>query len=248
MSQRPRSRDHSIHLQGQDLLQAIGDRPVRLPGRTVLVLAVGGLRVRLLRSLITLTSVVLAIAFLGYTGLSNCLVLNLAKATTVTSAIFNQRDAAEIERLLRQSGTNIRQVLDETNQLDNWLITMALLTCAVGIANAMLMSVSERFREIGTMKCLGAVDSLVVKLFLIESGLVGLVGAGFGIVLGGIVALLAGVVQFKAYGWSQFPWADGISIVCWSLVAGLVLSVAGAGYPAIVATRMNPVDALRVDE
>ena len=48
-----------------------------------------------------------------------------------------------------------------------WLLGLALLVAFVGILNAMLMSVTERFREIGTMKCLGALDGFIVRLFLI---------------------------------------------------------------------------------
>ena len=47
---------------------------------------------------------------------------------------------------------------------------MSLLVCTVGITNSMLMAVTERFKEIGTMKCLGALDSFVVVLFMLESG------------------------------------------------------------------------------
>ncbi len=49
-----------------------------------------------------------------------------------------------------------------------WLVVMSLLVCTVGITNSMLMAVTERFKEIGTMKCLGALDSFVVLLFLLE--------------------------------------------------------------------------------
>lgn len=159
-----------------------------------------------------------------------------------------RRQGAEIEDLLRSNRINAQEMLSEGNPIDSWLILMALLTCAVGIANAMLMSVSERIREIGTMKCLGAIDSLVVKLFLIESGLMGLFGSVLGIFLGILVALLGGWLQFDHYGVGYFPWGQGSTVIGWSVLAGLVLAVAGAVGPAIMAARMRPVDALRVDE
>lgn len=46
-----------------------------------------------------------------------------------------------------------------------WLVATSLLMCLVGVTNSMLMSVSERFREIGTIKCLGASDSFIVRVF-----------------------------------------------------------------------------------
>ena len=72
----------------------------------------------------------------------------------------------------------------------NWLIGLALLVAFVGILNAMLMSVTERFREIGTMKCLGALDSFIVKLFLIESFFQG----GAGTVAGHPLGLLLSII------------------------------------------------------
>jgi len=132
--------------------------------------------------------------------------------------------------------------------MDYWIILMALLTCAIGIANAMLMSVTERFREIGTMKCLGALDSLVVILFLMESAFLGVIGAIVGIVLGIVVALVAAALQFKAYGAGGFPLQQSIVVLSLALLGGIVLSVVGAAAPALKAARMRPVDALRVDE
>ena len=61
---------------------------------------------------------------------------------------------------------------------------MALLVCFVGIMNSMLMSVTERFKEIGTMKCLGALDRFIVTLFFIEAGLMGLIASAAGLVSG----------------------------------------------------------------
>ena len=234
------------------LMAEIDDRRSNLPRRTLVAMAMGGLRVRLVRSMVTLVSVVLAIAFLSYMGVSNRLVTELAQtaemgsSTTATNQQF--QESLEISRLLRKNGINASQRLSAGNPMDTWLILMALLTCAVGIANAMLMSVTERFREIGTMKCLGAQDTLVVQLFLFESGLLGLVGAVVGIGLGVVVALLASTLQFKGYGMAYFPWRGAVVVAGWSVVAGIVMAVVAAVYPAVLAARMNPVDALRVDE
>ena len=156
-------------------------------------------------------------------------------------------DATELRARMRRHGLNVDITL-AGNPLDTWLIVMALLTCTVGIANAMLMSVTERFREIGTMKCLGALDSLVVKLFLLESALLGVVGAMIGIALGIAVALLAAVGQFGGFGMQQFPVLQAAPVVGYSVLCGIVLAVSGAVYPAFAASRMKPVDALRVDE
>ena len=58
-----------------------------------------------------------------------------------------------------------------------WIVVISLFVTVIGITNSMLMSVTERFREIGTMKCLGALSAFVRQMFLLESSLVGLVGA-----------------------------------------------------------------------
>jgi cell division protein FtsX len=161
---------------------------------------------------------------------------------------LQRRKLVNLQSLMRASGVSMEVTVNAT-RMEIWLIVMALLTCAVGIANAMLMSVTERFREIGTMKCLGAQDNLVVKLFLLESAFLGIVGALIGIVLGLGVALAAAVAQFKGFGISEFPgFTQCGTVILLSVLGGIFLSVGGAVYPAYSASRMRPVDALRVDE
>jgi hypothetical protein len=138
-----------------------------------------------------------------------------------------------------------------------WLVTLSLMVCVVGITNAMLMSVTERFREIGTMKCLGALDKFVVKLFLIESSLQGvfgsLLGALIGFVLAFVRALFTYHVEHLETGQSYwlvlrfFPTLELLAWVAIALVVGVVLSVIAAIYPAIRAARMEPVQAMRVE-
>jgi len=161
---------------------------------------------------------------------------------------IQKRQLVELQSLMRTAGVSTN-VSEKATRMEVWLIVMALLTCAVGIANAMLMSVTERFREIGTMKCLGAQDNLVVKLFLLESAFLGIIGAAAGIVLGVSVSLLAAFAQFRGFGFSEFPGAyQCFFVIGLSVAGGVFLSVSGAVYPAYSASRMRPVDALRVDE
>lgn len=129
-----------------------------------------------------------------------------------------------------------------------WVMGVVLVVAMAGIFNAMLMAVTERFREIGTMKCLGAMDGLILLMFLLESAVLGLVGATVGIA-GGL--LLSALQLWRQYDWAAFvvvPWGD----VCAELVklffCGLFLTVVGALGPAYQAARMAPVAAMQVDQ
>lgn len=128
-----------------------------------------------------------------------------------------------------------------------WLLGLALLVAFVGILNAMLMSVTERFREIGTMKCLGALDSFIVKLFLIESLFQGIVGTTLGILLGLALSLLGGWSTYGHFVWQMVPWGEIMMSVAMCLLVGVGLTVAGAVYPAWQAARMQPIEAMRVE-
>ena len=130
-----------------------------------------------------------------------------------------------------------------------WLVGLALLVAFVGILNAMLMSVTERFREIGTMKCLGALDGFIIKLFLLESLFQGLVGTIIGIAIGLALSLLVVFLHYGALAFQEFG-RTGLGIlrgVGTCLVVGVGLTVAGAVYPAWQAARMQPIDAMRAE-
>ena len=121
------------------------------------------------------------------------------------------------------------------------LISMiALLTAGVGIMNIMLVSVTERTREIGIRKSLGARSIDVLKQFLLESVFLSELGAFIGILLGIVVGnLIAGMMNVEPV----FP-------MFWAIVAVVVCSVIGIGfgmYPAWKASQLDPVEALRFE-
>jgi ABC-type antimicrobial peptide transport system permease subunit len=127
-----------------------------------------------------------------------------------------------------------------------WIITIALLVTTIGITNSLLMSVTERFKEIGTMKCLGALSSFVRQMFFLESALTGLLGSVIGVLVGFFVAavlysfLYGPGLVFAAMNYAALAGFALISIAC-----GLSMSILAAIYPASYASRMVPATALR---
>jgi len=151
---------------------------------------------------------------------------------------FGKETTEQIEKQVQQA---------RTEKFRNWwIVTISLLVTVFGVANALLMSVTERFREIGTMKCLGALSSFIRRLFLIESSLIGLAGSIVGVILGALLPLVAYGFVYRfglvfgtlPYGW-LCVYAIGAAIV------GTLLSVLAAIYPARFASRMVPASALR---
>jgi hypothetical protein len=128
-----------------------------------------------------------------------------------------------------------------------WLIAVSLMVCIVGIANAMLMSVTERFKEIATMKCLGATDGFIMINFILESAMQGFAGG----VLGAIVGLLLGALRSgTTYGMislGNLPVLTMVVTAVTAIVVGIVISILAAVYPAWVAARLAPMEAMRVE-
>ena len=126
-----------------------------------------------------------------------------------------------------------------------WLVVMSLLVCTVGITNSMLMSVTERFKEIGTMKCLGALDRFVVTLFMLESGMMGVVASIFGWAIGFVlIVLVAGLTK----GWDvvgNMGFVDIIKTFVTAVIVGLALTMIATIIPAKRAADMPAAMALR---
>lgn len=205
-----------------------------LPTRKVLRIALRGLRVRLVKTFLVTCCIALAVAFLMYILCTSGMTANIS---TLASDALQQRLAKQ--GLLEQFAS------EEQQSQTAWMLGIALLISFVGIVNAMLISVTERFREIGTMKCLGGLDSFIVKLYLIESLLQGVVGTCLGILLGILLAYAEGVARFGAEAWSLLPLSTVALYVVITFASGIALTSAGALYPAWRAAKMEPVDAMR---
>lgn len=142
----------------------------------------------------------------------------------------------------------IQSAIDDFNQMANvikfvagGIVIVALIVGGVGIMNIMLVSVSERTREIGLRKAVGAKPPVVLLQFLVEAVVLCVVGGLIGLLLG--KGLVAGAQLMP-----NFP-LDNVKIPAWAVILSLSFS-AGVGvvfgmFPAIKAAMLNPINALR---
>ncbi|NJL55902.1 ABC transporter permease [bacterium] len=189
----------------------------------------------------------------------------------VTVRATSRDTVQSVSDVIRELGFNAAGIGDFLNELNSFFGTMrvmlggvgavALLVAAFGVANTMTMAVLERTREIGLMKAIGATDNNVLSIFLIESGLVGMVGGAAGVTLSLVLQRLineaianapqdgAGI-NFLPLDPSQIgdqliiiPPELGLLAVTLATLVGL-----GAGFfPALRAARLSPVIALKTD-
>lgn len=117
---------------------------------------------------------------------------------------------------------------------------ISLLVGGIGIMNIMLVSVTERTREIGIRRAIGARCSDILRQFLIESTVLSLAGGLLGVLLGVVASLAINA----AFGWSAGIALDAVG---WSLAFCLVIGVFFGAYPANKAAQLDPMTALRSD-
>ncbi|HSV13337.1 MAG TPA: FtsX-like permease family protein, partial [Tepidisphaeraceae bacterium] len=256
-------------------------RQIVLPMSKAVEIAYKSLRLRLSRSLLVTSGIILALAFLMSILTTDAMTAGMrrwlqaypqstqykqlaARRQELESASAQQSNktaTTELEQIRAQliAPQRLREMMTsagvpttaaeiDANRIQTrWLIGLALLVAFVGILNAMLMSVTERFREIGTMKCLGALDSFIIKLFLIESLFQGVVGTVLGVIVGALLAMASQTRAYGSFAWTNVPWMQILTAAGICLAVGIGLTVAGALYPAWQAARMQPIEAMRVE-
>jgi putative ABC transport system permease protein len=128
---------------------------------------------------------------------------------------------------------------------------IAITVACLGIINTMVMSILERYREIGIMKAVGAGDGDVKKIIFFETAMIGFLGGVFGLVLGWLVSMIINIVVNQILVRRGVPYVDCFSFPWWlclgAVVFSILVSLSAGIYPAIRAAKVDPVVALRHD-
>lgn len=188
-----------------------------------------GMRVRLRQSVLTLLTIAMAVAFVTHVWLMN-----------LWEPLIRVH-----EQMVATDSTTMTQPSSGPGM--TWLIGLSLLMAAVGITNAILMSVVERYREIGTMKCLGALDSFILSLFMLESAILGAAGSIAGVMIGLILVVISLVSKHGGTTWDTFPLLSILGICAVTFLTGMGMTTLAALYPARKAARMDPIAAMRTE-
>ncbi len=142
-------------------------------------------------------------------------------------------------RTLSDFSAQFGQVFDSITALVLIVASIASIVAAVGIINTMLMSVLERFREIGALKAVGWTNGNVMKMILYESLFVGAIGGLFGVTIGYL-----GSSAVEGFGLTTVVTPE---LMLGSFLGAVAVGVLGGIYPAFIASRMDPVEALRTE-
>ena len=189
----------------------------------------------------------------------------LLKNTTIEQFIVKAKDAATTSLAVEKlkgflltmykdrpyawySVYSMNQYIEDTNERERqdiifmaFVAGISLLVGGIGIMNIMLITVTERTREIGVRKAMGAERRSIVTQFLVETSMV----SG----LGGIVGVIVGVLFTMAYVKINMDkiFYPHINVMALAFGISVALGIAFGLYPAIKASRLQPVDALRVE-
>lgn len=125
------------------------------------------------------------------------------------------------------------------------IAAISLIVGAIGIMNSMYTSVLERTKDIGIMKAIGARNSDILKIFLIESGLMGFVGGIFGTALGTLIAVVVGNIA-KQSGFLLIIKIE-FGLLLFGLFFAFLVGMISGVLPAYQASKLKPVDALRYE-
>ncbi len=168
-----------------------------------------------------------------------------AKGRRFIEASMNERGSDTVKTYeLSSSISSFSTILTAITAFVMLVAGISLFVGGVGVMNIMLVSVTERTREIGIRKSLGARTSSILWQFLIESGMISLMGGVIGILLGYGFSLLASLIVKTAAGMEIAPSFNilfMLGVAAFSMGIGVFFGL----YPARKAARMTPIDALR---
>jgi putative ABC transport system permease protein len=150
------------------------------------------------------------------------------------------KDEAYTVFMMKSMLEGLAQVLTMVKYALGSIGAIALMVRGIGIVNVMMLTVTERVKEIGVMKAMGATKENIQMIFMLESGLLGLVSGLIGITIGAGISILTSTL-------GSIPIAVTWTSLAIGLLFGVITTTMAGVYPANKAARLDPVEALRAE-
>ena len=176
----------------------------------------------------------------------NVVVGDLTDIETVKTAIENELNRKEDTVTVQDSSRMMESITSTVSTMTTFVMAIAgisLLVAAVSIFNVMMMSVNERVREIGILRSIGTQRAEILRMFIYEAAIIGIVGA----IIGAIVSIVIGyVIVVGMIGSAEYFFAPGsIVYVPMAMTVGAGICIATGIYPAWRASNLDPIEALQ---
>ncbi|MDD1713837.1 MAG: ABC transporter permease [Methanoregulaceae archaeon] len=176
----------------------------------------------------------------------NVVLDDINDATAVNTEITAQLNKKEDQVSVQDSSRMLENITATLGTMTSFVMAIAgisLLVAAVSIFNVMMMSVTERIREIGILRSIGTQKTEIRKMFIYEAGILGVIGA----VIGAVLSLAIGYVVVLAMVGSTdyFFTPESLLYVPFGMAVGIVICIVSGVYPAWSASNLDPIEALR---
>jgi putative ABC transport system permease protein len=178
----------------------------------------------------------------------NIVLNDINDASTVSDEIDSLMNRRETQVRVQDSSRMVSSISSSVTTMTSFatiIASISLLVAAVSIFNIMMMSVTERIREIGVLRSIGTQKIEILRMFMYEATLIGILGAVSGMILSIVIGFV--FIQVMIGNTKYFFTYDSLIHLPYAMFVGLIICIISGIYPAWRGANKDPIEALRAD-